>query len=143
MINVFWNKWLIFLVIYCIEHWFNFQIFEKLIEKETTEIFKKIIPIAGDVGEENLGLSAADRQTLIANVNVVIHSAATLDFQENLRPTVNINMLGTRRVTELCKAMKNLKVWFLNRHRILITNDKKIHSENLYIIIKFSQNKMY
>lgn len=68
-----------------------------------------MIPINGDVGEENLGISAADRQTLIDNVNVVIHSAATLDFHESLRPTVNINLLGTRRVMELSSQIRNLK----------------------------------
>ncbi|XP_037300738.1 putative fatty acyl-CoA reductase CG8306 [Manduca sexta] len=85
-------------------------IFEKLLETNTTDIFNKLVPISGDVGEENLGLSAQDRQTLVDNVNVVIHSAATLDFQENLRPTVNINLLGTRRIMTLCKEIKNLKV---------------------------------
>lgn len=68
-----------------------------------------MIPINGDVGEENLGISAVDRQTLIENVNVVIHSAATLDFHESLRPTVNINLLGTRRVMELSSQIRNLK----------------------------------
>nr|QLI62003.1 fatty acyl-CoA reductase 13 [Streltzoviella insularis] len=85
-------------------------VFEKLLETQSVDIFKKIIPVSGDVGEENLGLSAQDRQVLIENINVVIHSAATLDFQENLRPTVKINVLGTRRITELCKQIKNLKV---------------------------------
>jgi len=64
--------------------------------------------ILGDVGEENLGLSASDRELLVSNVNIVIHSAATLDFQAALRPTVMINLLGTRQVMELCKQIKNL-----------------------------------
>lgn len=85
-------------------------VFEKLLEINSSDIFSKLIPVAGDVGEDNLGLNAQDRQTLIDNVNVVIHSAATLDFQDNLRPTVNINLLGTRRVMELCKEIKDLKV---------------------------------
>lgn len=85
-------------------------VFEKLLQSHTTDVFQKLIPIAGDVGEENLGLSPQDRQTLVDNVNVVIHSAATLDFQESLRPTVNVNLLGTRRIMELCKDAKNLKV---------------------------------
>lgn len=89
-----------------------FQVFEKLLETNSTDIFNKLVPVAGDVGEDNLGLSPADRQTLVDNVNVVIHSAATLDFQENLRPTVKINLLGTRRIVELCKQIKNLKVSF-------------------------------
>ncbi|KAL4711261.1 hypothetical protein ACJJTC_019102 [Scirpophaga incertulas] len=85
-------------------------IFEKLIEAKGTDIFNKLVPVSGDVGQDNLGLSPTDRQMLINNINVVIHSAATLDFQENLRPTVNINLLGTRRIMELCKEIKNLKV---------------------------------
>ncbi|GBP88767.1 Putative fatty acyl-CoA reductase CG8306 [Eumeta japonica] len=86
------------------------SIFEKLLEITSPDIFKKLVPVAGDVGEENLGLSAQDRQILIDNVNVVIHSAATLDFGETLRKTVEINLLGTRRVMDLCKEIKNLKV---------------------------------
>ncbi|XP_023936978.1 putative fatty acyl-CoA reductase CG8306 [Bicyclus anynana] len=85
-------------------------VFEKLLETQSKDIFNKLIPISGDVGSEDLGLSAEDRQILIENVNVVIHSAATLDFEQNLRPTVNINVLGTRRILELCKQIKDLKV---------------------------------
>jgi alcohol-forming fatty acyl-CoA reductase len=85
-------------------------VFEKLIESKGTDVFSKLVPVAGDVGEDNLGLSGPDREMLVANVNVVVHSAATLDFQDNLRPTVKINLLGTRRVMELCKDMKNFKV---------------------------------
>jgi fatty acyl-CoA reductase len=86
----------------------NNLIFEKFLETNSRDAFKKLIPITGDVGEERLGLSDTDRQTLINNVNVVIHSAATLDFQQPLKPTVFINLLGTRRVLELCAEIKNL-----------------------------------
>lgn len=85
------------------------SVFEKLLETNTPEVFEKLVPVAGDVGEEGLGLSPEDRKLLVNNVNVVIHSAATLDFQLNLRPTVNINLLGTRRIVELCKEIKDLK----------------------------------
>lgn len=77
-------------------------------KEQTSEIFKKLVAIAGDVSEENLGISPADRNVLINNVNVIIHSAATLDFHEPLRPTVNTNLLGTRRITELAKEVRNL-----------------------------------
>lgn len=82
-------------------------------EKTTKEIFKKLIPIAGDVGEKDLGISTSDRAILIENINVVIHSAATLDFQAALKPTVEINILGTRRVVQLCSQIKNLNVNFI------------------------------
>lgn len=79
-----------------------------LLKDHSKDIFKKLVPIQGDVGLDNLGISPADRQTLINNVNVIIHSAATLDFNEPLKPTVEINLLGTRRVTQLAKELNNL-----------------------------------
>lgn len=86
-----------------------FQIFEKLLTIQSPEIFKKLYPISGDVSEENLGLSSTDRALLVDKINVVIHSAASLDFQEPLRPTVIINLLGTRQIMTLCSQMKSLK----------------------------------
>ncbi|CAH2056239.1 unnamed protein product, partial [Iphiclides podalirius] len=85
-------------------------VFEKLLETQSKDIFKKLVPVSGDVGQDELGLSPTDRSLLIENVNVVIHSAATLDFGDNLRPTVKINVLGTRSVLQLCKEIKDLKV---------------------------------
>ena len=84
------------------------SVFTVLLEQTSEDIFNKLVPVAGDVGEENLGLSAADRQMLINNVNIVIHSAATLDFQAALKPTVVINLLGTRRVMQLSQELKNI-----------------------------------
>lgn len=79
-----------------------------MLTNTSKDIFRKLIPIQGDVSEVNLGLSPNDRDTLIANVNVVIHSAATLDFNETLRSTVVTNLLGTRRVIELCQQIRTL-----------------------------------
>lgn len=84
------------------------QVFEVLLKDASPDIFKKLIPIQGDVSDEKLGISDADHETIINNVNVVIHSAATLDFHESLRPTVNTNLLGTRRVMTLCSEIRNL-----------------------------------
>jgi fatty acyl-CoA reductase len=84
-------------------------LYEKLIELRGADIFQKLVAVAGDVGEENLGLGPADRRLLIENVDVVFHSAATLDFEATIRPTVTVNLLGTRRVVQLCKDAANLK----------------------------------
>lgn len=67
--------------------------------------------IAGDVGEDNLGLSPEDRKKLVDNVDVIFHSAATLDFAETLKTTVQINLLGTRRMLQLGKECKHLKAF--------------------------------
>lgn len=87
------------------------SVFGKFLETKSAEdILSKIVPIAGDVGADGLGINASDRQKLIDNVNVVFHSAATLDFFDGLRETTNINLLGTRRVMELCKQLQHCEV---------------------------------
>ncbi|GLV36882.1 uncharacterized protein CBL_02283 [Carabus blaptoides fortunei] len=88
------------------------SVFEKLKEQKSKEeleqLFSKLCAIAGDVGEKGMGLSTSDRALLCNEANIVFHSAATLDFEGGLKPTVQINLLGTRQVTELCCDMKNL-----------------------------------
>ncbi|KAL2715979.1 putative fatty acyl-CoA reductase CG8306 [Vespula squamosa] len=85
------------------------SVFDRLKEENKIELFKKLIAIPGDVGEDNLGLSNEDRSKLIENVHIVVHSAATLDFEASLKNAVFINLLGTRRVIQLCQEIKNLK----------------------------------
>lgn len=85
------------------------SVFNKFKELKLEERFNKIKPIEGDVGQEHLGISEADRKILINNVNVVFHSAATLDFFQTLKETTNINLRGTRRVVELCKQLTKLE----------------------------------
>ncbi|XP_043288458.1 uncharacterized protein [Venturia canescens] len=85
------------------------SVFERLIEEKGRESFKKLIPIAGDVGQENLGLSSTDRLILVEHVHVVFHSAASLDFEASLKTAVDINLLGTRRVAQLSQEIRNLQ----------------------------------
>lgn len=84
------------------------EVFETLLATRSADIFKKLIAIEGDVSAAELGISPADRQRLTDSVHVVIHSAATLDFNETLRSTVTTNLLGTRRVMELCTQCRHL-----------------------------------
>ncbi|EZA46452.1 Putative fatty acyl-CoA reductase, partial [Ooceraea biroi] len=86
------------------------SVFNRMREQEQTDLFKKLIPIAGDVGKENLGMSTVDRATVINTVQIVFHSAATLDFEADLKSTTTINLLGTRRIVQLCRDIKDLKV---------------------------------
>lgn len=85
-----------------------------MIELRGEKVFSKLAAVSGDVGEEGLGLNANDKSTLIENVHFVFHSAATLDFEANLKTTVNVNLLGTRRIVQLCKEITNLKVYDFN-----------------------------
>ncbi|KAK6633634.1 hypothetical protein RUM44_004241 [Polyplax serrata] len=107
--------------------------FEKLKEGKGDAPFSKLVAVAGDVGEEELGLSTADRQMLIDNVNIVFHSAATLDFEAGLQPTVSINLLGTRRIVQLCSQIRNLKV-LIHVSSAYVNSNRESAEEVLYNI---------
>ena len=57
-----------------------------------------------------LGLSAADTDMLAAEVSVVFHAAATVKFDEAIKLSLQMNVLGTKRMIELCHKMNNLVV---------------------------------
>lgn len=80
-----------------------------LIRKERPNDLFKVQPIEGDITQPELAISQSDRELLIRSVNVVFHSAATVKFDEKLKLSVTINMLGTQRLVELCRRMPNLE----------------------------------
>lgn len=72
--------------------------------------FAKLVPVAGDLGVDGLGLSPEAESAIVAETDVVVHSAATTTFDERFDVAVNINTLGPRRVLALAKRCENLKV---------------------------------
>lgn len=74
-----------------------------------SEKLQMLHPLKGDMQSPDLGLSESDRKILINEVNVVIHSAATVKFNEPLYVAMSINVLGTQSVLHLCTQIKNLQ----------------------------------
>ncbi|KOB72637.1 Fatty acyl reductase [Operophtera brumata] len=89
---------------------FDCPVFNRLRE-ERPEDLQKIVPIAGDIVAPNLGINAEDEELLMEKVSVVIHSAATVRFNEPLKVALGINVEGTRKVLNLCHRMKNVKLY--------------------------------
>lgn len=89
--------------------WLFWQLFNRLREERPQDL-DKIVPICGDITLPELGISMADQQLLAETVSVVFHSAATVKFDEALKLSVTINMLGTKRLVHLCHTMVNLEV---------------------------------
>ncbi|CAD5221743.1 unnamed protein product [Bursaphelenchus xylophilus] len=83
------------------------QIFHRIREKDV-ELFKKLVPINGDLMSEDLGLSPADETLLCESVSVVFHCAATVKFDEVLKVAIKMNVIGTQRLIALCHKMQNL-----------------------------------
>ncbi len=47
-------------------------------------IEERIVPVVGDINKDGLALSVEDRQRIIADVQVMINCAASVDFNERL-----------------------------------------------------------
>ncbi|EPB79481.1 NAD-binding protein [Ancylostoma ceylanicum] len=78
------------------------------IREHKPHMFSKLVPISGDLMEDNLGLNQHDMQNICDEVSIVIHSAATVKFDEQLKDAVEMNVVGTTRLVALCHKMKNL-----------------------------------
>ncbi|KAE9528842.1 hypothetical protein AGLY_012417 [Aphis glycines] len=81
------------------------------VRKNQPESLKKLVPINGDVTKHELGISPLDQNTLINNVSIVFHSAATVKFDEALKLSVAMNLLGTKRLVELSYSMTKLEAF--------------------------------
>ena len=66
--------------------------------------------VTGDITKEDFGLSQADIKTLVEEVEIVFHSAATIRFDEKLTEAVKLNVGAVYALIQLCKMMKKLQV---------------------------------
>ncbi|RHY75602.1 hypothetical protein DYB34_010869, partial [Aphanomyces astaci] len=77
-------------------------------------IRSKLVAIGGDINSASLGMSAQDAQLLIDRVNVVVHSAASVSFNEPLDVAVEVhilssmNTLGAMYMLSFSKQIKRL-----------------------------------
>ncbi|XP_025409428.1 fatty acyl-CoA reductase wat-like [Sipha flava] len=89
------------------------QLFEdpifSLMKKEQPNYLTKISVIIGDCSMPSLGIDEQNKEILKNEVNIVIHSAATVRFDEHLRTAVNININALQDILKLSKGIKNLK----------------------------------
>jgi thioester reductase-like protein len=85
------------------------QIFDWL-RKERPEALNKLVPICGDMTLNELGISQAEQKILADSVSVVFHCAATVKFDEALKLSVGMNVMGTKRIVQLCHKMVKLEV---------------------------------
>lgn len=83
-------------------------LFEPL-KNHNPDIFKKLIPIAGDVAELKMGISEKDAERM-KNVSLIFHSAASVRFDDSLKYAVFMNTRGTREIMQFARSLANIKV---------------------------------
>ena len=60
---------------------------------------------------EELGLSQEDKNTIIEEVEVILNSAASVNFDDPLKQALSINYFGAKRMLDLAKLCPKLKVF--------------------------------
>lgn len=74
-------------------------------------LLKKVKVIRGDTTFDGLGISANDLDLLKKDVSIVVHSAATIRFDEPLKRATRINVIATKRVLDLALQFKDLRAF--------------------------------
>eukprot|EP00961_Rhodomonas_salina_P141031 1898316-Rhodomonas_salina.1 len=69
----------------------------------------RVIAVRGDMTCEGLGLTPEDYSLLTTKANVIIHSAASVMFDEPLNQVLEKNVLGSERVFDVAKDCSGLE----------------------------------
>src|SRR5262245_58921952 len=66
----------------------------------------KVIVKGGDIGEDNLGYTEEQAQTIADDIDIVINSAGNVTFNPTLESGLRTNVVGTQNVIAFAKRMK-------------------------------------
>lgn len=75
------------------------------------DYMKRVRVIEGDLVKLEMGISAEDQKAIADNVQIVLHSAADVRFDETLRHLILCNIRGTRELLKLAERIRNLEVF--------------------------------
>lgn len=79
---------------------------EKYGDKFEDFIRKKVVPVNGDVGDENLGIPEDEAEKIAGDIDIVINSAGNVTFNPPLEHALRTNVVGTNNVIAFAKRMK-------------------------------------
>ncbi|XP_036149633.1 putative fatty acyl-CoA reductase CG5065 [Monomorium pharaonis] len=113
-----------------LEDMHKLPLFQRL-RNEKPQLFKKLIPLNGDVCLPDLGLTDQQRECLINEVHVVFHFAATLRLEAKLKDAIEMNTTGTKKILDLAKEMKHLQA-FVHLSTAFCHVDQKELGERTY-----------
>jgi fatty acyl-CoA reductase len=71
-------------------------------------IAERIIAVQGDLSLENLGMDLKVRQEIIEDLDIIINSAASINFRDPLLESLKTNYYGAVRILELAHQCKKL-----------------------------------
>lgn len=72
----------------------------------TENLGRRILPVLGDITEENLGLSDSDQERLIHHTDYVIHTAAVIGINHSRERFWKVNVTGTNHVLDFARRIQ-------------------------------------
>lgn len=115
----------------------TFQLFKRLREKDPN-FLNRITVITGDLEQLQAGISDLDVKLLCDEIEIVIHAAADVRFNEPLYDLILCNLVGTRDLLNLSKQMTKLQVFIYLSTAFSNTQ----HQSDEYIAEKFYEPPM-
>ena len=88
------------------------EIFDPLFAKNPalkSKLKQKVVPIAGDLIIDKLGLSEGDRRMITSEADVIINCAASVSFDDPLLDAIEINFFGCQRMLQLALECSRLR----------------------------------
>ncbi|OAF69215.1 hypothetical protein A3Q56_03037 [Intoshia linei] len=102
-----------------------------VLRKMDPNFYQKISVISSELSEDNIGLSTQDMNTIINNVDIIFHSAATVRFVDTIKNLIKVNTLGTKKLFDLAKNCKKLQC-FIYISTAYSNSEKKRVEEIVY-----------
>jgi alcohol-forming fatty acyl-CoA reductase len=85
----------------------HFQVFNNLTDDDKA----KVRPIVGELSEPDFAIKTETYKTLINEVNIVYHVAATIRFNEFLGTAIKTNLIGTQVAVNFAKKLQHLSAF--------------------------------
>lgn len=82
-----------------------------LLEKLDPNYMNRVKAIEGNTRELRIGLSNENRAELIENVNIILHAAADVRFDNTLKELSLVNLRGSRELLNLAGECKHLDMF--------------------------------
>lgn len=93
-----------------LQEMFSGSVFDGLRQQEP-EYMERIRLVNGSTRELGIGLSATDKENLINNVEIILHAAADVRFDNPLKELSLVNLRGTRELLTIAEQMQQLQMF--------------------------------
>lgn len=93
-------------------------------------MFAQIIPVYGDITRKRLGLDDENYQRVLSS-DIVFHMAASLKLEATLKPNIEMNLIGTKNVIDVCKNMFKLLA-LIHLSTAFCNSDQGVLKEEVY-----------